>query len=803
MKINDTPLLTPPNALEAEQSVLGALMLDNGALDRISDLQPEHFYRQDHRLIYAEIARQIAGGKTCDVITVFEGLGANAESAGGVEYLNALAQNTPSAANIRRYADTVIDRAIKRQLITIAMEAQDLAMTAQLDAASMIDQAATRLEALAKQKMRKEPKRFSELLSGYVETIQARMEGRIKPIKTGFDDLDNRLDGGLERGTLSIVAARPGMGKCLGRGTKVVMYDGTLKKVEDVAPGDVLMGDDSTPRNVLSIGRGREQMYWIRQSKGIDYRVNESHILSLKYSRNESSRKNGDVLNIEVSDYIKKSDKFKNNCKGYKVAIDFPEVELPLHPYFLGLWLGDGDTNGARITNEDFEVLHWLSSYAETIGMKATAINYGTRATTISISKGARGGNDHYKLACVRNSLRDLGVLGNKHIPHAYIANSTENRLQLLAGLIDSDGHASNGTGYEITQTRKALAEQIKFLCDSLGFKTSITEKTTSLKSQDYVGIAYRVRIHGDVHRIPVRIERKKIAPSTRVTNWRVTGITVEPDCIDDFYGFEIDGNHLFLLEDMTVTHNTAMGLALGRNVAEWGSSLFLSMEMSAEQVADRNIAALGRLPVKWLRQPEDKTKQDREYWDAMTAAFAKADRLNMDIDDETALTMLAIRAKARATKRKCGLDLLVIDQLSFITGSKCEKSYEAVGEYTRGLVSLSKELNTAVVLLCQLNRECEKRNDKRPMLSDLASSGSIEQDAANVLFLYRDEVYSPDSRDKGICEVIIAKQRQGAPGRVGLAYIGEQTRFEDLKRSWHPEPPKVAPVRSRGFSDD
>jgi replicative DNA helicase len=100
---------------------------------------------------------------------------------------------------------------------------------------------------------------------------------------------------------------------------------------------------------------------------------------------------------------------------------------------------------------------------------------------------------------------------------------------------------------------------------------------------------------------------------------------------------------------------------------------------------------------------------------------------------------------------------------------------------------------------LCQLSRKVEERNNKRPIMSDLALSGSIEQDAANIIFLYRDELYNPDSRDKGVCEVITAKQRQGEPGVVGLAYIGSQTRFEDLAYQWQPQQAIEKP-RSRGF---
>ena len=171
---------------------------------------------------------------------------------------------------------------------------------------------------------------------------------------------------------------------------------------------------------------------------------------------------------------------------------------------------------------------------------------------------------------------------------------------------------------------------------------------------------------------------------------------------------------------------------------------------------------------------------------------------MNLYVDDQTALNMLDIRAKCRSVKRRTGLDVVVIDQLSFITGSEQEKSWDAIGEYTRGMLRLAKELNIAIVLLCQLNRKCEERQNKRPQLSDLAASGSIEQDASNVIFLYRDELYNADSRDKGICEVITAKQRQGQPGMVGLAYIGSQTRFEDLAHPWMPEIKTI--TTKRGF---
>lgn len=250
---------------------------------------------------------------------------------------------------------------------------------------------------------------------------------------------------------------------------------------------------------------------------------------------------------------------------------------------------------------------------------------------------------------------------------------------------------------------------------------------------------------------------------------------------LDEKLGGGLDKGTLTVVAGRPAMGKTAFALSIARNVSFDESVLFFSMEMPKSQVIDRNVAALGKIPMGWLKMPND----NPEHWNRLTTSVSKIQQMKLNIDDETMLTMAKIRSKSRRIKRKRGLSLIIIDQLSFITGSRSEKSYEAVGEYTRGAIQIAKELDVPVILLAQLNRECEKRHDKRPMLSDLATSGSIEQDANTIMFLYRDEVYNPDSMDKGICEAIIAKQRQGENGTVPLEYHGAETRFADLSRPW------------------
>jgi replicative DNA helicase len=265
---------------------------------------------------------------------------------------------------------------------------------------------------------------------------------------------------------------------------------------------------------------------------------------------------------------------------------------------------------------------------------------------------------------------------------------------------------------------------------------------------------------------------------------------------LDEMLDGGLERGTLTVIAGRPGTGKTAAGLGICRNAARDYSSLFLSMEMSTNQVNDRNIAALARVDMRWLRTPGE-GRDDTARWDAVTAATINSRNLNLFIDDQTGLSIAEIRAKARKIKRTHGCDIICIDQLSFITGAKSDKLHEAMGEYTRGLIALAKELDAVVILLAQLNRECEKRADKRPIMSDLGVSGYIEQDAANIIFLYRDELWNPETDDKGICEWISAKQRQGSPGVIGLGYIGAQTRFEDLSYRWH----RKAKAPARTFS--
>jgi hypothetical protein len=357
-----------------------------------------------------------------------------------------------------------------------------------------------------------------------------------------------------------------GCQKCLAKGTEVLMLDGTNKKVEDIQVGDLLMGPDSKARTVQELYRGREMMYRITSSKGDTYTVNESHILSLKRSGGSTSHgkpsgrwKSGDVLNITVRDYLKLSPNQQAHLMQYKVGVEFSSKSVPLDPYFLGLWLGDGSSKAPAITTADPEIVEFIHDFAaQYTGLSVRKEDLvGNASNTYFLTSGVSypGSNP------VRTALMDLNVWGNKHIPADYKVNDRETRLQLLAGLIDTDGSmaGSRKNSYHVTFKSKQLAEDTTWLARSLGLAAYCKEVSNSCtyKGEVKTGTYFQISIWGATSEVPTRIPRKQASIHTGFKDPLVAGIIVEPVGVDDYYGFSIDGDHLFVLSNFVVTHNT------------------------------------------------------------------------------------------------------------------------------------------------------------------------------------------------------------------------------------------------------
>ncbi|UIN23518.1 replicative DNA helicase [Herbaspirillum frisingense] len=448
----NAPVQATPYAHEAEQSVLGALLLDNGAADRIGELKAKHFYRADHQAIFAEAISLISKGEPADVISIWERLQARGDVFDGelLSYLNQIAQNTPSAANIEHYSGIVVDKALLRGLLHVTGQVEELVRNPRGQSADQIlEKVVSMVNSLAARRVRQEPTLINELLVTLIEQIAERSEVGDNAMATGIASLDAQLNGGVRRGQLVIFAGRPSMGK-------------------------------------------------------------------------------------------------------------------------------------------------------------------------------------------------------------------------------------------------------------------------------------------------------------------------------------------------------TALAVDVGLNIAERHSALLFSMEMSSQEIAARALANRGGLSLSRILGRIDDA--DVQAWGAVTHGCSQLNQLRFAIDDTAAISLLELRLRAKAWKRRHGLDLIVVDYIGLMTGGEGEKRHEQIGSYSRGLKALAKELDVTVLALAQLNRKSEDRADRRPQLSDLRDSGEIEQDADVVVLIHRPEMHDPTNDAlRGFAEALVRKQRNGALGDIPLKFQGATSRFEE----WVGAIPTTTPQKS------
>ncbi len=264
--------------------------------------------------------------------------------------------------------------------------------------------------------------------------------------------------------------------------------------------------------------------------------------------------------------------------------------------------------------------------------------------------------------------------------------------------------------------------------------------------------------------------------------------VSIVPSGRRQVYDLTVPHTHNFIANDICV-HNTSFAMNLVEHVAikEQKAVAVFSMEMPGEQLAMRMMSSLGHIDQKKVRTG----KLDEDDWPRLTSAVSLLAEAPIFIDDTPALSPTEVRARARrlAREQEHGLGLIVIDylQLMQVPGSNENRTAE-ISEISRSLKALAKELSVPVIALSQLNRSLEQRPNKRPVMSDLRESGAIEQDADIIVFIYRDEVYNPDSPDKGTAEIIIGKQRNGPIGTVRLTFLGQYTRFENCAHGGYEE---------------
>lgn len=380
---------------------------------------------------------------------------------------------------------------------------------------------------------------------------------------------------------------------CHAAGQQILMADGMLKKVEDVKVGDLLLGPDAKPRTVLKLCRGRGRMYRIQPIHGKSWIVNENHVLALTLTPDQyvtdaglvwTRRRNkhgsfiepwkSETFTVTMHDFLTWSAHKKSSCKLYYA----PSVEFLAHPdepiippRILGLWLGDGNSGSAALTTADSCIADEWSAYGRSLGLHIRAEQQPGNASTTFYLSSKKGGNRRPNTRQnnrnpLLDALRNLNIYNNKHIPQNYKTAPALDRLKLLSGLLDTDGYYANKCFY-FYSTNQSLAEDTAFIARSLGFCARIVSHVKKCQT-GASALCHIVSIFGAIETIPTQIQRKKAELSRSNRRHNITGFSIVPVNEDDYYGFTLDKDGLYLLDDFTVTHNsgkTGVGEAISR----------------------------------------------------------------------------------------------------------------------------------------------------------------------------------------------------------------------------------------------
>jgi replicative DNA helicase len=708
---------TPPHDHAAEQCVLGGMMLSKDAIsDVLEVIRPQDHYTPAHQIVHEVILDLYGRGEPADAVTVAAELTKRGDIGrmGGAPYLHTLIASVPTAANAGYYARIVRERALLRRMVEVGTRIVQLGYSGDGDADDLVDRAEAEVYGITERRVSDDYLPLSEIMPGALDEIEAigSRGGALTGVPTGFADLD-ALTNGLHPGQMVVIAARPALGKALALDTPLPTPTGWTTMGE-VQAGDYLIGADGTPTKVLATtgvlqdrpcyevefddgsaivadaqhqwrtttraGRRQQQesptgWYWpaamVRQA---DQPTNAA--ITVRHP---------DVITTqELARSVRSaSDPRPNHAIAVAAPANLPRRSLPLPPYVLGAWLGDGTTRASSRTSAD----------------KMLALLHG------------------------------IGVLCRKHIPMMYLRASEQQRRELLAGLLDTGGHVASTGTIRLALSDRRLAMDARELIVSLGYRASMTASAVRGRSER-TSTCYTVSfITADkVFRLSRRASRQvtQAGPKTRcrfVTAVRAVA-SVPVRCV------QVDSaDHMYLAGRSWIpTHNSTLALDLARaaSIKNGLTSVIFSLEMSRNEITMRLLSAEARVPLHSMRTGQ----LGDEDWTRLARRMSEVVNAPLFIDDSPNMSMMEIRAKCRRLRQRHDLRLVIIDYLQLMSSPRrVENRQQEVSDMSRSLKLLAKELNVPVVAVAQLNRGPEQRTDKRPLLADLRESGCVTAD--------------------------------------------------------------------------
>ena len=821
-----------PSNVDLECDLIGSILVSNDAYRKVSTIvQADHFAEPAHQQIWSVLAAQIEKGHAATPITLKTYLGDG--DFGGITpmaYLARLASASTGARGAPDYARMLRDLYLRRQMIrlgeSLIAQAADCPVSATGE--SLFADVERDLEALRPVVSSEDAdfQAFGGIATTEVYEAYQNQRGFVG-LSTGLSRLDEVLNG-LQNSDLIIIAGRPASGKAQPMDAMVRTLDGWTR-MGDLTVGTKLASHDGRPSEVLGIyPQGERPVFDVAFSDGRSTKACAEHLWRVTYRDWEEPRV---ITTAKLAEMLTRK-RYQKRLSIELVTGDFGlDRDMPIHPWLLGMILGNGRISGSlRLSTRDEENLSRVDQHLPP-GMALSRKDTGTHSIR-QIGEWRQSGNWGVNPNPMVTFLRSLGLSDEgchtMFVPPIYLQGSRQNRVALLQGLMDSNGLVEKAGSAQFMTTSPQLAHDVQYLVRSLGGLCRIAPKATTYthRGQKLTGrLAYRCNLrHHDVSVLFANSTKRAAATRGRNTSVRLSVASVTPAGTTETQCIRVSHpDRTYVTDDYVVTHNTSLVTNIGVHVAQHvlaqreagvrlGPVGFSSLEMGSAQLKQRILADMASVPLQKLL----KGRGDREEMEAFMRAEQDFKRLPLMIDATGGLTIAQLKLRARSLKRRHGLSLLIVDYLQLLSGTgKRDNRVGEVTEITMGLKALAKELDVPIIALSQLSRRVEERDDKRPMLSDLRESGSIEQDADSVIFVYREEYYLQQAKPRedgdamnrwyaqmakfeGVAEAIVAKNRHGAAGTVELGFEGQFTRFTNEPRFRAPDPEEARQTAQR-----
>jgi replicative DNA helicase len=781
----------PPQNTDAEASLLGAILIDTDAIVKIADtVTPADFYDERHQRIYEACQALYEKHRPIDVLTLSDQLkGAGLlEMAGGAAYLTELTNFVPTAAHVEQYAEIVAEKAMRRRLIKASQDITALGMDEAQGLRELIEQAETRLFEVSQQHIKQDITSLESILASSFDRLDElhKDKGKLRGVPTGFKDLDNIL-AGLQRSDLFILAARPSMGKAQPLDARVLTTKGWTA-MGRLTLDDELASLDGRPSTVTGIfPQGIKQIYRVTFSDGRTTECCGDHLWRVHYREWPEPK----ILTTDKVASMLQRVRYQNRLWIDMYTGDFGHHDpLPITPWALGILIGEGDFGALRFSTSSKYVLDRMTVELGQDYLINWAGNYDYRI--VQAQGHRRPGKYGVHPNPLREHLKDMGLWGkrseHKFIPDTYKTANRAARLDLLQGLLDADGWVEKLGTVRFSTSSEQLANDVVDLARSLGAWTTKKNKQPyhSYKNVRKPGLPCFVIniVHPQpetLFALPEKVTRAAIGSKRRrkpTFNSIEPTRKVEAQCITVSHP-----QQLYITDDYVVTHNTALALNLAHNVALHANEavLLFSLEMSKEQLVDRMLAMESGVDA-WALRTGNLTDSDFEKIGQAMGTLSEA---QIYIDDTPGITVSDLRTKARREAHQRPIGLLIVDYLQLMSGGSRfggdSNRVQEISEISRGLKGIARELNVPLLALSQLSRSVESRSPQIPQLSDLRESGSIEQDADVVAFIYREDYYNPETDRHNITDIFIKKHRNGPTGGVELYFDREKQRFRSL----------------------